>query len=126
VAAVPVAVPAVAARQVRAAAVARPVLVDECLNNKPKPECSALLSAPTNKSNWTEMDSELKKFVPFFTFIYSIFMAIPPYFWGVAENEKQKENVDRGINTVDGPMGISTAAHPPLKVPAVLISLYTM
>ena len=90
-AAVPVAVPAVAARQVRAAAVARPVLVDECLNNKPKPECSALLSAPTNKSNWTEMDSELKKFVLFFTFIYSIFMAILPYYWGVAENEKKKK-----------------------------------
>ena len=55
------------------------------------------------------MDSELKKFVLFFTFIYSIFMAILPYYWGVAENEKKKKKkkkMDGGINTVDGPMGI--------------------
>ena len=32
--------------------------------------------------------------------------------------------MDGGINTVDGPMGIWTAVHQPLKVPAVLISLY--
>jgi hypothetical protein len=75
-AAVPVAVPAVAARQVRAAAVARPVSeLGESRNNKPKPECSALLSAPTNKSNSTQMDSVHKKFVIIF-FIHSIFMAI--------------------------------------------------
>ena len=64
-AAVLVAVRAVAARQVRAAAVARPASEsDESRSSKPKPECSALLSAPTIRSNWKEQptDSALKRF----------------------------------------------------------------